>query len=652
MRAFFALLWHEIRERRAMLVAAVIIALGIPLVTPLLPGTGSNPPEDVREILMWFAAGCVIPVFALLMGASFIGRDLAEGRLGFFYAQPLSGPTIWFGKLMAAAAVIWASQLIIMLPTAILSGEAGRILAARGLFFVPIGEWASSVIFWLGPFAVVLLAHALGIVWRARSVWIVGDVIALVALVVAVRLVEGPFLQVLSANVLLVITGWLVGAALLGLVAAGAVQVTVGRIDARRGHRVLSAVLWSVLAAAVITAAMWSHWVRTAVPSDLVRVNGISMGSGDWIAVTGHSVGRFDYFPGFIVNTTDGRWILAHSGSNVHERSVAFSSDQRLAVWTEPISLQEARLMAVDLGAERLRSRSTGIAVRRDWRDLVVSPNGRRAALIENDSVTVYEIESGALVAGAQVAGGFQPFRIRFRDEKTLEVLTGRREHDNGDASEYRMLWREHGFDLVTRSMSAGRYLDGAWRWSGRLLENQLLERLQKRKFDGKDRLFLIDPSTDEPVADLGELPTRWSDVRVSINGWIVIAREENEGKTLEVFNQHGGRGPRIEISDPGWLRIGGEVAPGQLAVGFVVWANDAGEPAERLTRLVDVATGEVVETLGGVSPVLGRWGLRVSPGAWRVGSVATRLFLGNDGTLHILNPDTYELTRMLPVRD
>lgn len=652
MKALFALVWHEIRERRAMLAAAAIIALGIPLVTPLLPGTGSNPSEDVREILMWFAVGFVIPVFALLMGASFIGSDLSEGRAGFFFAQPLSGPTIWFGKLAAAAAVIWATQVIIMLPTAVLSGEAGRILAARGLFLEPIGEWASSVVFWLGPFAVILLAHALGIVWRARSVWIVADVIALVLLIAAVRLIKAPFLQVFAAHVLVALTGWLVFMILVGLLAAGAAQVIVGRVDVRRGHRALSAVLWSVLAVALTAAAVWGWWVRSASPSDLTRVSEVSVGSGEWIAVTGSSLGRLDYYPGFIVNTANGRSVPAHSGSNIYERGLAFSADQGLAVWTEPDGFEETDLVRVYLNDPDLRPERTGIVVDRHWRDLIVSPDGRRVGLIEDGKITVYDLESAQLVAAAQPTDGFSPVRIRFVDAETLEVLSWLKESTVGEEGTTRRRWKQHRLSLTTRRLDAGEEIDGTWQWWGGPLDRRLRNKLEKRDVDDKEHLLLTEPSTGETIADLGELPTRWSDVRVSADGVIVIAREKLEGKSLEIFDENGDSIRRIELSDPGWLRLGGEAAPGRLAVGLVVWPEEADQPARRTTKVIDLASGEIVETLEGVSPVLGRWGIQVSSGAWEAGSVASRLLEGTRASLHLWHPDTGELEQVIPIPD
>ena len=103
MKAFFALVAREISERKALLAAAAVASL-LPLLAPLLPSTGSNPPEDIREAVMWVVLGGLAPLFALLLGVGFIGRDLAEGRMGFYYAQPISGPMIWFARIRMTTA--------------------------------------------------------------------------------------------------------------------------------------------------------------------------------------------------------------------------------------------------------------------------------------------------------------------------------------------------------------------------------------------------------------------------------------------------------------------------------------------------------------------------------------------------------------------
>ena len=73
MRAFAALVLHEINQRKALLAAALVASL-LPLLAPLLPSTGSNPAEDVRQAVLWVVVGGLVPLFALLLGVGFIGR--------------------------------------------------------------------------------------------------------------------------------------------------------------------------------------------------------------------------------------------------------------------------------------------------------------------------------------------------------------------------------------------------------------------------------------------------------------------------------------------------------------------------------------------------------------------------------------------------
>jgi hypothetical protein len=649
MRAFLALVAFEIRERRALLAAAAVASV-LPVLAPILGGTGSNTAADIREVAMWVMVGCLVPLFALLLGVTFIGRDLSEGRLGFYFAQPLSGPTIWFGKLAAVAILIWAAQLIMMLPTALLSGEPWRIVVAKGLFFEPLGPWISSLTMWIAPLAVILFAHALGLVWRARSVWVVMDIVAIALLVVAARWVISPFLQIFAAYVVLAVYVFLLISTLIGLVVAGAFQLTAGRVDARRGHRALSAVLWSILAIAVVVAAAWGWWIRSARPGDLDLFNGISVGSGDWIAVTGPSAGRLDYFPGFIVNTADGRWISAHSGSKVHEQVVEFSADMSRAVWTTPYSFEETKLMTVDLNDERLRPEWTGVMFKRYSGDMVVSPSGRRVAHIQAGAVTVFDIESGDLLTAAQPGGDYSPYRIHFADEDKVEVLTGMKIRDTDDSTNFRMRWRQYLLDLTTRSLDRVEDINNPWRWWSGRMDNPIRNALEKREVEGQDRLVLVDPEDPEVVADLGEMPKQWSDVRVVTDGEIVVNRKKEERCFLQVFDSEGDLLKRIDFDMAGWAQIGGEVSPGQLAVGQIIWAAEEGQPAERSTIFVDLSDGTVTNVLDGVSPVLGRWGLLASSGAWRIGSIATRLMEGENGSLHLWDPKTQQLEQIIPV--
>src|SRR5579884_2362977 len=50
-------------------------------------------------------------VMSLVIGSGLVGRELAERRLSFHFARPLSGTAIWGGKLLGGLVAVVASQL-------------------------------------------------------------------------------------------------------------------------------------------------------------------------------------------------------------------------------------------------------------------------------------------------------------------------------------------------------------------------------------------------------------------------------------------------------------------------------------------------------------------------------------------------------------
>lgn len=647
MRGFLALVVHEINQRKALLAAAAVASL-LPLAAPLLPATGSTPPEDVREAVMWFVVATLIPVFAILLGATFIGRDLAEGRLGFYFAQPMSAPAIWFAKLVSAMLLIGAAQVLLMLPTAVLSGEPMGVLA-RTLAPDPTdGGWMSFVIVWIGPMVLILVAHALGLAWRARSAWLILDLLAAAIAIAATRLVMAPFLRVFAADAVIAVAVWVLVAAIVGLTGAGAAQLSVGRTDAARGHRAFSAAFWGWAGIAIVAAAGWGLWVRSATPDDLDRIHAISLGAGDWIGLTGESTGRFDYYPGFLINVVDGRWIRAHAGSDVHERGTRFSADGTMALWAVPAGSTEARLMTVDLSGEVLQPRRSGVVVTRFWRDLELSDGGERVAIIEDDTVLVHDVATGVLTAAARVSGGFSPVAIQFRGPGVVLVLALKREPSPANPSVSSSRWKRHVFDVDAGTLDDGQEIVSTWGWREPDWTNSRGLTLERSRADGDDVLRLVDPAAGATVAELGETPKNWLNVRISAGERIALLRDGDERSELEVFAPDGGLVHRIAL--PGsWLRCAGEVLPDVLVIGSTEWSSDGGTPAERSTIVVDLAAGAIRERIKGYSPVLGGWRFETSTGAWEAGSTASRLMTGRGFTLHLWDPETGDLRQIIP---
>jgi hypothetical protein len=200
-----------------------------------------------------------------------IARDLAEGRLGFFLSRPLPWWSIWGGKMLAALVLTFAAGVIVLGPSAV--GSEWRLPAGGwwAEWRLPAGGW------WLmmlapGLVAMIGIANAFAVAYRARSAWFALDL----ALTAALGwLVARTFLRLIAWGVnaghidYAAPALWILAVAVM---MAGAAQVAQGRADIRRSHRILSIVLWCVLTPAILAYAAWGAWVGRFAPADLRTV--------------------------------------------------------------------------------------------------------------------------------------------------------------------------------------------------------------------------------------------------------------------------------------------------------------------------------------------------------------------------------------------
>jgi len=643
MKAFFALVAREISERKALLAAAAVASL-LPLLAPLLPSTGSNPPEDIREAVMWVMVFGLVPLFALLLGVSFIGRDLAEGRLGFYYAQPISGPTIWFGKLTAVVLLVWSTQVIIMLPTVLLAPEQFHLIAPEG----PLGPydplWFTVLPLWLGPIGVLLLAHAVGTVWRARSVWVIFDFVCFLIVVGVAWYLFRPFLFYFSAGVVKIGFLWLLSIFVGALVLGGVTQMTSGRVDSRRGHRALSLTVWSILIVGVVALGGWTWWIRSGSPQDLSAAHQVAVGAGDWIAVRGPSPGRADFQPRFIVNVSDGRWLRAHSSDLWEMQDVVFSEDGSRAVWRSPITFGASMLMVADLDEDAPESRESGLDFGVSVRDTALSDDGDRVAVIQDTTVMVFDLDSRTQLVAAQIAGDFIPFRLTFetRDRVRIETADGTRKVTERARYQTRYL----GVDSKELLDGDEPRIHFHRKSLARGDESSLVSFYDTSKEE--QRLILVDEDSGERVAELGKM-TNWSNLRV-VGDRLVVFRWGRDGNRIEIFDGYGELLHQIGLGAVGAIYDGGELEPGRVLVGLWTWGTEPDVSPRMSSMLVNVPTGEVLATFDGFAPVMGIWGSPVSPGGLDPGSTAARVVYGENYSLHLWDPETSELEQIIPV--
>ncbi|HSK79975.1 MAG TPA: hypothetical protein VLQ45_26215, partial [Thermoanaerobaculia bacterium] len=177
MRGFLAVVGRELVERR--LLAAVALAAGLlPFLVPFVSAARHLAPADIRSGAALAFSMTFTVVLAIVLGASVIAGDLAERRLGFYFSRPLSGSSLWAGKMVATALLTLGGGLLVLLPASLAGGIdfqgilPGRLLQSDlfslGLF------WVSGVLF------LILASHAVSVMVRARSPWLALDLVAAV----------------------------------------------------------------------------------------------------------------------------------------------------------------------------------------------------------------------------------------------------------------------------------------------------------------------------------------------------------------------------------------------------------------------------------------------------------------------------------------
>jgi hypothetical protein len=430
LRGFAAVFEREIVERRLLPLAALVLGL-VPLAAPLLPGMPSSPPALVRSGVALGLALIVSIVLAVLLGGSVIARDLGERRLGFYFARPLSGGAIWAGKLAAAAVLAAGAGALVLLPVSLLgdvpdpSGYWGSFMTGGA----SLGRPGLAAV-WLGVILLaVFLSNAAGVILRSRSPWLLLDVAALgmtaavtwTCLKILTRDGAGLVISfrpdaMLAFPLLQYVEGTVAAVALLALAAAGAAQVTRGRTDLRRGHRILSIVLWSALLPAALVLAGYTRWFESPSPQDLVSIEGVvAAPAGPWIALYGAAAHRGGYLPGFLLDVGSGRFVRAGFGLGSWDRGqsarVRFSADGTQAAWLEipgdPSRSENLDLLILNLRQPGAPPRPAQISLKRSLSSFALSRDARYVAAIQDRRWMVAEVSSGRLLASAPVANDY-----------------------------------------------------------------------------------------------------------------------------------------------------------------------------------------------------------------------------------------------------
>lgn len=562
MRAMIALMRQEIVERRLIAAAGLLLGL-LPLGMPLLPNVSRQPAADLRGGTALIIAALLSGLLALTLGATLVGRDLGERRLGFFFARPLPTWSIWGGKMAAALVLAWGAGLLVLLPVLLL-GDLGR-----ASLWGQIGIGAAAVL------VAVPLAHAIGVLLRARSVWLLLDLIGIAVFVVVVYSALTALGRAGALSAFRTGAWGLAAAAVLALVAAGLIQVARGRTDLRRGHRALSLALWGGLLAAVLLLAGTARWVIAAPFSSLERIERAAAApAGSWITVSGPAAYRGDYRPAFVLDLNGGsarRFPLAtHKG--LWWLPPQYSADGRRMAWMEQGDGFLVQIRVADLRDGEMTVRRT-ITAEGYPGSLHLSPDGDLLATLSDRRLVVEDALTGRLLASTNLRSQGPQDALRFLSPGRVRIAVINRTAESQqltvqdlDIASGRLTTVWQAPDLALPPLDLTFSPDGA--------------RLHARQ----DRsLRLWDVASGRELASIPNAGFR-SGAFLPDGRWAA----NTSGNRLLLVSPAGE--PLREIQLPGHVTLGALVAPDLLAASRFV--DESGQVAEAL--LIDLRTGGV----------------------------------------------------------
>jgi hypothetical protein len=574
---------REIRERSFVFLAAAALAVA-PFLAVLVPSGNFDDRMRATTWLGLILAAAFVIGLGILLGVSLIGRESREKRLSFYFARPVGGSAIWFGKLIAAAALLIGSGAIIFAPGVVLVPAEWR-----GIWDLSVWSLIGVVLTLAGSF--VLVFHTAATMIRSRSLLLAFDFIAAVVFLTGLWTVLLPIvIQRPGLRLAAVMTAVLGGAICAALVFGGAWQLSRGRIDPRRSHRELSIAVWCALAVVLAGSAAGAHWFTSVTPEDLTTqfVTVREDVSGSAVVVAGQARHRFDFTSCFLFNTGNGSWVrvppsLAYGGLVNRAGTVA--------VWVKPpqpivalLDLTRRRDSGeIDLQVSRLRgstweTRDSGISVavsRGASFAMQLSPAGDRLAVLSADTLTIFNLADRRSVGSVRLPlCGW--IRMRFIDPDAIVVTA--------------VPWATHV--LATRSVAAPadvvayRYDAGARTLrqlldvpipgdtSGRATVSGDGRRLALRLFASSPaevpRLRLFDLTTGAEKGSISAAGPKGFGTWMLTDGTIAATQSRADQVALELYSLDGGLLRTINFGREGSPRLQGELPDGRLLISVV----------------------------------------------------------------------------------
>lgn len=568
---------REIREKsRILLVSAAVATL--PFLGALLPTSRGHRLEVIAVMGGFLAAALGLGV-AVALGVTVVGNELAQRRMSFYFARPLSASSVWIGKAGASILISLAAFLVIALPAWLVSPKSW------------VQQWTVyTAIPWPVGVAIVVLflvSHTLASTVRSRSGVLGIDFVMLTVTAAALALMGRPLL----------LGGAMETAGILGLVFAGAFvlilsiapawQLERGRADARRSHAELSRFVWTATAVVLLILGAFVFWFVSVTPADIAEVGNVHAINPEWVWVTGTFDHRGDYTTSFLVHGGSGKyqrvgaptwWVAQSSGDG---RTVAVL--RRTSLWPGG---KELELILWKLDGAEATPAETGLRVTWPY-SLGLSRDGSRLVLIHDGRLSVHDLASGRILAAAPWEEKKDPARtIMFLTNDLVRIFEGT--GSSNDLSIFEMNIPARSLRRTGTAPGGARHLPML---TGSRDGTRLLPRGASIVFDGR---------TGATLAELPPLPEkqRWAWASAMLNdGSVVTITREGDRAELRQFSREGIVMRAIPLPGIYGGVVVAETSDGRIIVNVRSWDKTL-DPRLRQTLVVDLEQAKVVQRI------------------------------------------------------
>lgn len=393
----------EIRSRMSLLAASIVIGF-FPILFPTL-GKSLGLASDYSDVgvIAYAILLCTALGYSLLTGASAIGSDLINRKMNFYFVRPLSSLTVWGGKILGSLALVFGGGLIVLAPSLIFFTQSTK----QFLTFSHMLTYGSLALFCLG------LGLVAGVLFRSKSfllgldlglipVAIVLGGIAFVRIIVAYQ--GSYFLEQMGissnfdpAAVIIAVIGVI-------MILSTGIGLNFGRTDIKKVHRALSAGLWGLVMAFVLSGLTFSQWVVSASPSDIVQLYGGYFAGGEkWVIVSGRAWGRGQYQATFLLNPKTDDYVRLES------TRVEISKDGSKAVWIKQkgILTDEYQIVKMNLNDDVAKPVETKISFPREV-NFEISQDGSRLLVTRDKLMTVFDLNNDKELATVHTPSNFK----------------------------------------------------------------------------------------------------------------------------------------------------------------------------------------------------------------------------------------------------